>query len=169
MAALRHEAAGAGAIPWHDPDADLEEEDRVHALLNPPDGSPGLSLQGARALARALRGAVEAQQQRVVAVVGQSRACPFDLHALLPVPDRILRLGPDDPASIAWLRRHWGTVRALRHVRLRDDAPDRRLRRSARLRLEFWSADWTPWAAFQALRKRWPAAVFDIRPDYGDG
>ena len=170
VAALRDGAAGAGAIPWHHPDADVEEEDRVHALLNPPDSSPGLSIQGARALARALRGAADAHHARVQAAVETgSRACPFDLHALLPVPDRILRLGPGNPASSAWLWQHWGTVRVLRRVRLRDDAPDRRLRRSARLRYEFWSADWTPWVAFQALRRRWPDVVFDVRPDYGDG
>ena len=64
-------------------------------------------------------------------------------------------LGPDDPASIAWLRTHWGVVRALRHVRLKTGGEDRRLRRSARVAYEFWSADWTPWAAFQA---RAPAA-----------
>ena len=168
VAALEAAAPGAGAIPWHHPDADREEEDRLHSLLSPPDGSPGLSLQGARALARALRAAVDAQQARVVAACeAGSRICPFDLHALLPVPDRLLRLGPLDPASIAWLRRHWGIVQALRHVRRRADAPDGRLRRSARLRYEFWSADWTPWAAVQALRKRWPDTVFDIRPDYG--
>lgn len=170
IATLRDAAAGAGAIPWHYPDADLDEEDRLHALLHPPDGSPGLSLHGARALSRALRGAADAHHARVLAAVaGGSRACPFDLHALRPVPDRVLRLGPQDPASVAWLRRHWGVVRALRHVRLRDGTPDRRLRRSARLQYEFWSADWTPWAAIPALRQRWPAVLFDLRPDYGDG
>ena len=170
VAALRHAVAGAGAIPWYYPDADLEEEDRLHALLHPPDGSPGLSLHGARALSRALRGAADAHHARVLAAVeAGSRACPFDLHALLPVPDRVLRLGPHDPPSLAWLRRRWGVVRALRHVRLRDGAPDRRLRRSARLHYEFWSADWTPWAAIEGLRQRWPAVVFDVRPDYGNG
>lgn len=169
VATLRDAAAGAGAIPWIHPDGDPEEEDRVHALLRPPDGSPGLSLAGARALARALRAAAEAHHQRVLAAVGRSRACAFDLHALAPVPDRILRLGPNHPASIAWLRRHWGTLQSLRHVRLRQDAPDRRLRRSARLRYEFWSADWTPWPALLALRARWPDVAFDLRPDYGGG
>ena len=168
VAALRDAAAGAGAIPWHYPDADREEEDRLHALLNPPDGSAGLSLQGARALARALRHAADAHHARVLSAIERgSRACPLDLHALLPVPERVLRLGPSNPASVAWLRRHWGTVQSLRRVRLRPDTPDRRLRRSGRLHYEFWSADWTPWAAIQALRKRWPNAVFDVRPDYG--
>jgi hypothetical protein len=167
VAALRHFAAGPGAIPWVYPDLDREEEDRVHALLRPPDGSPGLSLTVARALARMLRAAAETQHHRVITGGGRSRASPFDLHVLVPVPDSILRLGPDDPASIRWLRQNWGTVQSLRHVRLRDAAPDRRLRRAARLRYEFWSADWTPWAAFQAIRSRWPRVVIDLRPDYG--
>jgi hypothetical protein len=53
-----------------------------------------------------------------VAAAGRDRSCPFDLHALLPVPDPLLRRGPDNPASLAWLRRHWGVVHALRHVRM---------------------------------------------------
>ena len=28
----------------------------------------------------------------------------------------LLRLGPDDPAALAWLWTHWGTTQALRHV-----------------------------------------------------
>ncbi|WP_158805157.1 hypothetical protein [Acidisoma sp. L85] len=57
--------------------------------------------------------AVEDYQQRVIAAAGRSRACPFDLHALLPVPYAHPRQGPDDPASIAWLRRHWGTIQSF--------------------------------------------------------
>jgi hypothetical protein len=169
VAAFRAAAEGAGAVPWHDPDLDLDEEDRVHALVHPPDGSPGLRLAAARVLARQLRSAIEGHQARVTEAVGRSRLCPFDLHALLPVPEPVLRRGPDDPVSTAWLRAHWGVIRALRHVRLRADAPDRRLRRSARLRYEFWSADWTPWTALVAIRTRWASLVFDVRPDYGDG
>lgn len=167
VASFREAAAGAGAIPWHYPDATLEEEDRVHRLLQPPDGSMGLSLQGARALARMLRGAAEARHSRVVdAVARGERSCPFDLHVLLPVPDRILRLGPDDPVSLDWLWAHWGTGRALRQVRLRDDGLIGRTRHSGRLHGEFFAADWTPWAAFRALRSRWPELVIDVRPDY---
>jgi hypothetical protein len=169
IAAFEVAAAGAGAIPWQYPDLDQEQEDRVHVLLHPPDGSPGLRLAAARVLARQLREAVALHQDRVAEAAGRSRACPFDLQALVPVPPSILRRGPDDPESIAWLRAHWGVVRALRHVRLRAEPPDRRLRRAARLRYEFWSADWTPWAASLAVGKAWPTLVFDVRPDYGDG
>jgi hypothetical protein len=139
----------------------------MHALRHPPDGSPGLSLHGARTLARLLRNASEIHQARVVASVGNSRACPFDLHALVPISKNVLGLGPDDPASRAWLRTHWGTTRALRHVVLRTDKDDRRLRRSAQVGYEFFAADWTPWPVFSKIRARWPRVVFELRPDYG--
>ena len=55
----RGAAAGGGrggAIPWHLPDLDLAEEDRVLSLVKPPDGSPGLRIAAARVLAPQLRG-----------------------------------------------------------------------------------------------------------------
>ena len=169
VAILRCAAAGAGVIPWAYPDLDLWEEDRVHALVQPPDGSAGLSPAAARVLARQLRTAVEVHQQRVLAAAAHSRACPFDLHALVPVPPEILQRGPDDPASHAWLQTSWGTTRALRQVRQGRDPADRRQRRAARLAVQFWAADWTPWPVFAALRARYPALRFDVRPDYGPG
>ena len=169
VAALQDAACGAGAIPWGDPDPDLTEEDRVLALIRPPDGSPGLSVVAARVLARQLRDAEDRHRQRVQAAMGRSRACPFDLHALLPVPQTLLHHGPHDAVSLAWLRQHWGTAQPLRRVEFREDLADARLRRSARVAYAFWSADWTPWAAFAALRQLWPKLVFDVRPDYGDG
>jgi hypothetical protein len=54
-------------------------------------------------------------------------------------------------------------------VQLLSTSDDRRRRRSAELRFCFWSADWTPWQAFSALRQNWPTLAFDVRPDYGDG
>jgi hypothetical protein len=151
-------------IPWVYPDLDHREEDQVHALVQPPDGSAGLSPAAARVLARQLRAAVESHHQRVLATVG-STPCPFDLHALVPVPPDILQRGPDDPASQAWLQTHWGTTRALRQVRLQAHQQ----RRSAQLDITFWAADWTPWPVFAALRDRYPALKFAVRPAYGPG
>ncbi|MGH2928450.1 MAG: hypothetical protein ACRDL8_09625 [Solirubrobacteraceae bacterium] len=162
VALFRKAAVGTGAIPWAYPDLGEREEDRTYALIHPPDGSAGLSLAAARALARQLRDAVEAHHQRALAAAPSS--CPFDLHALVPVPAEILALGPDDPRSLSWLQTHWGTTWALRRGRL---LPGRRQRRAARLRYEFWSADWTPWPAFQTLRERFPTLCFAIRPDDG--
>jgi hypothetical protein len=106
----------AGVIPWH-LDLDGIEEDCFYLLVSPPASQRRtLSLAGARIVAGQLRDAVGRRHDLAVARVGRSRACPFDLHALVPVPSVLLRLGPDDAASLAWLWEHWGTTQALRHV-----------------------------------------------------
>ena len=166
VAALRAAAAGGGAVPWADLDLEHWEEDQVHALVQPPDGSPGLAPAAARVLARHLCTAVETRHLRVLAATDK-KPCPFDLHALVPVPDAILRRGPADPASLAWLQTNWGTTRVLRHVRLAAEKADRRRHHTARFALAFWAADWTPWPVVSALRARYPALKFLVRPDYG--
>ena len=95
--------------------------------------------------------------------------CPLDLHRLIAVPARVLRLGPDNPASLRWLQTHWGTSQALRHVRVLDGDADRRRRRTAVVTYAFYSADWSPWQALLRLRADWPSLVFELRPEYGDG
>ena len=116
VASFRLAAAGAGIIPWQ-LDVDALAEDWFLLLAAPPPPQlRTVSLAGARLLAGQLREAVAARQAAACARVGRSRACPFDLHALLPVPDAILRLGPDHPDALAWLWQHWGTTEALRHV-----------------------------------------------------
>ncbi len=116
IAALRAGAAGAGSIPWQ-LDLDRMAEDWFHLLVAPTAGqSRRLSAAGARVLAAQLREAVALRHQLAVSGVGRSRACPFDLHALLPVPDAVLRLGPDHPRAFAWLWQHWRTTQTLRHI-----------------------------------------------------
>jgi hypothetical protein len=97
------------------------------------------------------------------------RRCPFDLHRLLPVPPALLRLGPEEPESRAWLWAHWGTTRALRHVRALPVKEDRRRARLAQWRVEFWSADWSPWQALRRLWQAWPGLTLELRPDYAAG
>jgi hypothetical protein len=174
LTAWQHAAAGAGVIPWQ-LDLDQLAEDLFHRLVAPPAPQRrSLSLAGARILAEQLRSAAGRRHQRAVALVGRSRACPFDLHALLPVPSAVLMLGPDDPAALAWLWTQWGTTQALRHVAVMRDggaaaaslpppapAPD-----TAVLHLSFWSADWTPWRAFRALAAHWPTLRFAVQPRY---
>ncbi len=126
LAAFRAAASGAGTIPWR-LDGDSLQEDWFHLLVNPAHRA--LSLAGARVLAGQLREAVEHRHAVAVARVGHSRACPFDLHALVPVPATILLLGPDHPDALAWLWQHWGTTQALRHV-APDTAPPGRRRQS---------------------------------------
>ena len=62
-----------------------------------------LTVEGCRILARQFREKVEARQARAAALVGHSFACPFDLHALLPVPAADPAAGPDpsDGAGLA--------------------------------------------------------------------
>ncbi len=170
VAAFRRAASGAGTIPWR-LDLDNLEEDWFHRLVDPADRT--LSLAGARMLAGQIREAVERRQAIAVSRVGRSRACPFDLHALVPVPADILHLGPDHPDALAWLWRHWGTTEALRHV-----APDTAGKPwagheteagHAALRLVFWSADWTPWRAMARIRADWPSLRLELKPDYTTG
>ena len=91
-------ARGSGVVPWQIDGTALEEDVFNLAVAQPP-AQRRLSIEGCRILARQLRDRVEARQARAAALVGRSRACPFDLHALLPVPDAILQLGPDHPAA----------------------------------------------------------------------
>jgi len=168
VAAFRAAAAGAGIIPWH-LDLDRMEEDFFLRLAAPPPGhARTLSLDGARLLAAELRDAVARRHALAVARVGQSAACPFDLHALLPVPAEILQLGPDHPDALAWLWTHWGTTQALRHVSADTEAGRRRSPSSdaSVFVVTFWSADWTPWRALATLRARWPALRFAVTPSY---
>jgi hypothetical protein len=167
VALFRATAAGAGVIPWtHDRGAAAERW--FHLLLAPPPARRTISLEGARILAGQLRDAVEARSRLVAERAPQSRACPLDLHRLLPVPDRLLRLGPDHRDSHAWLWSHWGTTEALRGV---VELPiggrgGARRRDPALFWAGFWSADWTPWPALLALRARWPDLRLDLRPLY---
>jgi hypothetical protein len=170
LAAFRIAAAGAGIIPWQ-LDLDRIEEDCFHLLAAPPPPQQrSLSLAGARVVAGQLRDAVARRYDLAVSRVGRSRACPFDLHALVPVPAEILRLGPDDPAALAWLWQHWGTTRDLRRVALDTETGQERQRRSDAgerdMRISFWSADWSPWRALAQIAAAFPALRFDLRPSY---
>ena len=174
---FRQAARGPGAVPWAD-DLGPAEEDWFHLLLAVPlEGQRrSISLQGARILAgQQLRDAVERRREMASVRAGRGRggdggACPLDLHRLVPVPADILRLGPVHPRARRWLWEHWGTTWPLRHV---TELPAPKPGKAAagepwRLRLGFWSADWTPWPAILRLRADWPALRFEVRPRYAD-
>lgn len=114
LAALREAAAGSGFVPWHI-DYDQLEEDWVYRL----HGS--MTLHAAKILARELRDAVwQAHETALGGII--SRAVPFDLNALVPVPHEVLRLGHDDPKALAWMWEQWGTTWSLRRVEVADRA-----------------------------------------------
>jgi hypothetical protein len=172
---FRAAAAGAGTVPWH-LDLDRMVEDYFHLLVAPPAragllAAPmrSLSLAGSRILADQLCAAVARRHALAVARVGHSGAAPFDLHALIPVPEPVLRCGPDDPAALDWLWAHWGTMQPLRHVEeVATDAATRTQLQPGEgtWTVAFWSADWTPWQALTQITACWPALRFDMRPLY---
>jgi hypothetical protein len=165
VAAFRAAAAGPGLIPWTE-DLGVPAEDWFHLLVAPPAPQRrSLSLDGARILAGQLRDAAEARRQRLLEQAATDRACPLDLHRLLPVPAPLLRHGPGHPEARAWLWTHWGTTQALRGVVVLQP-PGRAGQWAGLWRVGFWAADWTPWPALLALRTRWPALRFDVRPLY---
>jgi hypothetical protein len=162
-------ARGVGVTPWQ-VDAGRVEEDVLHLAVSQPPSQRNLTVEGCRILARQFRDTVEARQAKAVALVAQSKACPFDLHALLPVPEAILILGPTNPQALAWLAAHWGVSDRLRQVSLRAGATTGR-----RLKLGdtvigygFFTDGETPHAAIGYLQRRWPALRFALVPRPAD-
>ena len=120
-------ARGAGVTPWR-LDLAMLEEDIFNLAASQPAAGRHLTIAGCRILARQFRERVEQRQARAIALVGHSQGCPFDLHALLPVPDAILDLGPTHSEALAWLAAHWGVTDRLRQVTLlKRPKPGRRL------------------------------------------
>ena len=156
--AFQRAAAGAGVTPWvHDDDA--VEEQLVSAMLLQPRRT--VSLAGVKIIARQLRDLLREEHEDACAWVGRSQACPFDLHALMPVPWEMLRLGPDAAASRRWMWEHWGTTWSLRKVQ--------RLPCPSAWRVGFFSADWTPWPVLRVCRERWPGLTFKLAVEYPPG
>jgi hypothetical protein len=162
-------ARGAGVVPWRLDGADIEDTVFNLAVAQPTRGQK-LTVEGCRILARQFRDRVEAHQARVVAQIGRSRACPFDLHTLLPVPADILQLGPTHPAALAWLAAHWGVTDRLRQVSVRANATTgRRLPRGhSVISYGFFTAGDAPDAAIALLAARWPALRFGLVPRPAD-
>ena len=165
VASFAGAARGSGVTPWQLDLAALEE-----VLFNLAAAQPApprtLTIDGCRILARQFRARVEARQAKAASLVGCSRACPFDLHALLPVPAAILQLGPTHPTALAWLSAQWGVTDRLRQVAERPrPTTGRRLPGGhAVVGYSFFTADETPHAAVAALGARWPALRLVLRP-----
>ena len=113
-------ARGSGILPWPVETARIEE-DIFNLAASQPAVIRSLTIEGCRILARQFRDRVQERAARTAAQVGRSRACPFDLHSLLPVPMTILARGPTHPEALACPayrpRRFWdGSGRERRHA-----------------------------------------------------
>jgi hypothetical protein len=163
VTAFANAACGSGVTPWHLDYAAIEEDVFIRAVSQPAQQRQ-LTVDGCRILARQFREKVEAHQSRAMALVGQNLACPFDLHALLPVPESILQLGPAHPAALAWLTEHWGITDRLRRVRLRDNATTgRRLPAGYTVvGYSFITDREAPDAAIRTIAAAWPALRFRL-------
>ena len=162
-------ARGSGVVPWRIDGSDIE--DTVFNLaVSQPARERKLTVEGCRILARQFRDRVEAHQAKAAMQVGVSRACPFDLHTLLPVPDAILQLGPTHPQALAWLAAHWGVTDRLRQVTLRTQASSgRRLPNGHTvIGYGFFSSGETPQVAITRLEVDWPRLRFQLVPRLTD-
>jgi hypothetical protein len=162
-------ARGSGVVPWRLDGSEIE--DTVFNLaVSQPARARKLTVEGCRILARQFRDRVEARQARAAAMVGRSRACPLDLHTLLPMPDAILQLGPSHPTALAWLKTHWGVTDRLRQVveRAKPMTGRRLPNRHAVIGYGFFTAGETPHAATTRLAAQWPALRFQLVPRPAD-
>jgi hypothetical protein len=158
-------ARGSGVIPWR-LDFDVIEEDIFNLAATQPASRRNLTITGCRILARQFRARAEARQARAAALVGRSRACPFDLHTLLPVPVAILQLGPIHRDALAWLAEHWGMQDGLRQVAERPKPlAGRRLPAGhAVVSYGFFTTGETPHTAITRISARWPTLNFVLQP-----
>jgi hypothetical protein len=165
VAVFAEAARGPGVIPWHVDYAQLEE-DIFHRAVAARGGRNGLSIEGCHILARQFRQRIESRDEKAVALIGQSRACPFDLHVLLPIPAEILQRGPTDRESLDWLARHWGTPDALRKIVARPNpSAGRRLPSDhAVISYGFFTSGETPRAAATQLVAGWSTLRFVLTP-----
>jgi hypothetical protein len=170
VAAFAAAARGAGVTPWR-LDLSMLEEDIFNLAASQPPARRNLTIAGCRILARQFRERVERRQGRAANMVGRGQGCPFDLHALLPVPDAILDLCPTHPEALAWLAAHWGVTDRLRQVTLlKRPKPGRRLPKGyAVIGYGFFTGGnggggETPTAAIATLGARWPSLRWRLQP-----
>ena len=157
-------AAGAGVTPWQR-DFAAEEEDLFLRLASRYPQTGRLSLAGCRTFAAQFRERLQDHHHRALAAVGQSTACSFDLHALLPVPNSLLNLGREHPDATRWLAAHWGTseIRKAAVLPVAAGARRRGAGHAAEKRFGFFAADTLPHAAARRLAQAWPALQLELR------
>ena len=169
VAAFAEAARGSGVIPW-ELDTAFVEEEIFNLAVSQPLHRRSLTVEGCRILARQFRQRVEARQARAAALVGVSRACPFDLHTLLPIPAALLHLGPDHPQTLAWLRHNWGMTDKPRQVveRAKPSIGHRLPDRHSVAGYGFFTHGESPVAAVRQLEARWPDLRLALKPRPAD-
>jgi len=169
VAAFAEAARGSGIVPWRVDGARIEE-DIFNLAASQPKEIRALTIEGCRILARQFRERVEARGARAAGLVGVSRACPFDLYALLPVPADIMTYELTHPKAQAWLREHWGLTDAPRQVVLRPQATaGKRLPAGHTvLGYGFFTGGDTPQAAVAKIAAAWPDLRFVLQPRPAD-
>ena len=163
VGAFQEAARGPGHLAWSC-DYHAAAEGWALQLLARLPAQRGISVAGARILAGQLRERIERLDMAAFEGAGDL-VCPLDLNALVPLPAQLLRLGPDDPAVIAWQWTHWGTTWMLRGV---EQGPVGRSgvlvpAAHAAVCFRFWSADWTPWRVLEAVQARWPSLALQVK------
>ncbi len=166
VAAFAEAARGSGVTPWQVDSVTLEE-DVFNLAASQPAARRNLTIEGCRILARQFRDRVEARQAQAAALVGRSRACPFDLHTLLPVPAALLALGPTHPTALDWLLAQWGVSDRLHQV-VSLSAPKSPRRLGVGQAVVgygfFIGRRETPHAAVAQLAAQWPSLRLDLLP-----
>jgi hypothetical protein len=164
---LRRAAAGSGTVGWA-VDYDQVEQDFIAAMLAPAARGERLSvsLDGVRIIAREMREMMWEACEVNISAVGVSKACLFDLNALVPAPWDILRLGQRHPDAERWMWEHWGSIWPLRRVEAGPAPPAHRPKRLPDGHdawfVRAWCADWGPWPVIKHCMERWPALRFSV-------
>lgn len=165
LTAFAAAARGPGIIPWAIDRAAIEEDIFIRAVSQ-PGGRRSLSVAGCRILARQFRDRIEAREAKARGLIGISRACPFDLQVLVPIPATILLKGNDHPTALTWMARHWGITNLPRRVVVRSDAgPGRRQKAGyGVIGYGFFTAETSPTPAISTIAAHWPSLEFLLRP-----
>ncbi|MEE3504231.1 hypothetical protein [Acidiphilium acidophilum] len=165
LAAFAAAAQGPGIIPWQIDGTAIEEDIFIRAVSQ-PGGQRSLTVAGCRILARQFRERIEAREARARDRIGVSRACPFDLQVLVPIPASILSLGHTHPTALSWLAQHWGITDPPRQIVVRPAAGPGRRQKSGHgvIGYGFFTAATSPTAAISTIAQRWPALKFQLLP-----
>lgn len=157
-------AAGPGFLDWEVDWYRTYEEAYGSAMLG---GAPSLGAASIVAHAITDRNWHRIGAARRAAELDPTR-CPFDLNALIPVPEAVLRRGYRD-AGETWLWRHWGIGAPLRQVTLEIvQRPFQDVLPPIVAVYRFLSEYWAPALAIASIRASWPELRFALTCQFLD-